>query len=661
MALEPFTPTLNLLNLLRNKMRKPRFIITVFAVALFLGLAACSTHKPVPDPVKTEAKLKPGQIPLRDFFKNPVAEGFTISPDGKKIAWLAPWKDRLNIFVKDLSNNKTTRATSATKRDIYGYFWTGNERIVFGQDSGGDENVHTFSAAIDGSGEKDLTPFENTRTNLLDDLEGDDDHILITINKDNPRLFDVYKLNVVSGELELEARNPGDVSGWMTDHTGTVRLAVASRNGQNVILYRKNAKDLFRPIMSLDFRTAFFPLVFDFNNEKFYVSTNIDRDKQAIYLFNPETLKLEHLVFEHPEVDVTQLMYSKKRKVITGAGFYTDKHHYVFFDDKREEVQKDLDALLPGYEVVVTDADKNETKCIVRTYSDRSLGAGYIYDVESKQLEKIAEVSPWFNQSEMAEMKPVSFTSRDGLTIHGYLSLPKGKKPRNIPVLINPHGGPWARDYWGFNPEVQFLTNRGIAVMQVNFRGSVGYGREFWEKGFKQWGLNMQNDLTDAVHWLIDQDIADPKRVAIYGASYGGYATLAGLTFTPDLYACGIDYVGPSNLFTLLETLPPYWETEKEEFYIKVGDPVRDYKLLRKVSPVFHADKIKAPLFVAQGANDPRVKKAESDQIVKALRDRGVAVEYMVKDNEGHGFHNQENRFDFYEAMERFLDKHLLQ
>ncbi|WP_320175136.1 S9 family peptidase [Maridesulfovibrio sp.] len=643
-------------------MRTPKFIIvTVFAVALFLGLAACSTHKTVPAPAKHDAGHKAGQIPLRDFFKNPAAEGFTISPDGNKIAWQAPWKNRLNIFVKDLSSNKITRVTSATKRDIYGYFWAGNERIVFGQDSGGDENVHTFSAAIDGSGEKDLTPYANTRTNLLDELENDADHILITINKDDPRLFDVYKLNVVTGELKLEARNPGDVGGWMTDHNGTVRLAIASRNGQNVILYRKNANDLFRPIMSLDFRTSFTPLLFDFQNEKFYVSTDIDRDKQAIYLFNPDTLKLEHLVFEHPEVDVTQLLYSKTRKVITGAGFYTDKHHYVFFDDKREEVQNDLDAMLSGYEVVITDADKDESRCIVRTYSDRSLGSGYLYDIESKQLEKIAEVSPWFDQTKMTEMKPVSFTSRDGLTIHGYLSLPKGKEAKNLPVLINPHGGPWARDYWGFNPEVQFLTNRGIAVMQVNFRGSVGYGREFWEKGFKQWGLNMQNDITDAVNWLIEQGIADPKRVAIYGASYGGYATLAGLTFTPDLYACGIDYVGPSNLFTLLETLPPYWETEKEEFYIKVGDPVRDYKLLRKISPVFHADKIKAPLFVAQGANDPRVKQAESDQIVKALRDRGVAVEYMVKDDEGHGFHNQENRFDFYEAMEKFLDKHLLQ
>ncbi|NDV26479.1 S9 family peptidase [Desulfovibrio sp. JC010] len=631
----------------------------VFTLALFLGATACSTH--TAKEITPNTARKAGQIPLRDFFKNPAAEGFSISPDGNKIAWLAPWKERLNIFVKDLASGKTTRVTSAAKRDIYGYFWVGNERVVFGQDSGGDENVHTFSAATDGSGETDLTPFKNTRTNLLDDLENDDEHILITMNRDDPRVFDVYKLNVVSGKLELEARNPGDIDGWMTDHNGTVRIALAKRKGQNTILYRENAEALFRPVMTLDFRTAFEPLLFDFENKKFYVSTNMDRDKQAIYLFNPETQKLEQLVFEHPDVDVEQLLYSKKRKLITGAGFYTDKHHYVFFDDTREEVQTELEKMLPGYEVVLTSTDKNESRCIVRTYSDRSLGAGYIYDIDSKKLQKITEVSPWLDESEMAAMKPVSFISRDGLTIHGYLTLPKNKKPGNLPVLINPHGGPWARDHWGFNPEVQFLANRGIAVLQVNFRGSTGYGREFWEKGFKQWGLNMQNDLTDAAHWLIDLGIADPDRIAIYGASYGGYATLAGLTFTPDLYACGIDYVGPSNLFTLLETLPPYWENEKQEFYIKVGDPVRDYKLLRKVSPVFHADKIKAPLFVAQGANDPRVKKAESDQIVKALRDRGIAVKYMVKDNEGHGFHNQENRFDFYEAMERFLDEHLLQ
>lgn len=637
----------------------------VLSVALFSGVTACSPVKtqtpPATDPISTPQKIKTGHIPLRDFFKNPVADGFTISPDGNKVAWTAPWQERMNIFVKDLASGEITRVSNATSRSVSGYFWVGNNRIIFGQDSGGDENFHTFSAPLDGSGAVDLTPFENTRTNLLDELENDDEHILITMNKRDARFFDVYRLNVISGKLQLAAQNPGDISGWMTDNNGVVRMAIANRGAENIILYRKNEQELFHPIVKTDFRTTFSPLFFDFDNSKIYVTSNIDRDKAAVYLFNPDNQNLEELVFEHPEVDVSQLLRSKKRKIITGAGFYSEKQHYVFFDDLREEVQSDLEKLLPGYEVVITDADKSENRMIVRTYSDRSLGAGYIYDIDSKELEKIADVSPWFDESRMAGMNPISFTSSDGLTINGYLSLPVDKTPRNLPVVLNPHGGPWARDHWGFNPEVQFLTNRGIAVLQVNFRGSTGYGRSFWEKGFKQWGRKMQNDLTDSVNWLIEQGIADPQKVAIYGASYGGYATLAGLTFTPDVYACGIDYVGPSNLFTLLETLPPYWESERDRFYTMVGDPLYDHELLREISPVFHVDRITAPLFVAQGANDPRVKQAESDQIVEALRARGVSVEYMVKDNEGHGFMNQENRFEFYEAMERFLEKHLLQ
>jgi dipeptidyl aminopeptidase/acylaminoacyl peptidase len=256
-------------------------------------------------------------------------------------------------------------------------------------------------------------------------------------------------------------------------------------------------------------------------------------------------------------------------------------------------------------------------------------------------------------------MKPIEYQSRDGLTIHGYLTLPLGREAKNLPAVVNPHGGPWARDTWGFNPEVQFLANRGYAVLQMNFRGSTGYGRKFWEASFKQWGQKMQDDITDGVQWLVKQGIADPKRIAIYGGSYGGYATLAGVTFTPDLYAAAVDYVGVANMFTFLNTIPPYWKPFLDMFHDMVGDPEKDKAMMAAVSPVMHADKIKTPLFVAQGAHDPRVNKAESDQMVEALKKRGVDVEYMVKENEGHGFHNEENRFDFYEAMEKFLDKHL--
>ena len=252
-------------------------------------------------------------------------------------------------------------------------------------------------------------------------------------------------------------------------------------------------------------------------------------------------------------------------------------------------------------------------------------------------------------------MRPISYNSRDGLIIHGYLTLPKGKEAKNLPVVVNPHGGPWVRDNWGFNSEVQLLASRGFAVLQMNYRGSTGYGRSFWEAGFKQWGGKMQNDITDGVEWLIQQGIADPKRVAIYGASYGGYAVLAGLAFTPDVYACGVDYVGVSNIFTMIKTIPSYWKPLMAEFYEKVGHPEKEEEFLRSISPVFHADKIKAPLFIAQGARDPRVNKSESDQMVAALAARGIKVEYMVKENEGHGFRNEENRFEFYEAMEKFL------
>src|SRR5207245_4114679 len=256
-------------------------------------------------------------------------------------------------------------------------------------------------------------------------------------------------------------------------------------------------------------------------------------------------------------------------------------------------------------------------------------------------------------------MKPIEFKTRDGLTIHGYLTLPLGRDPKNLPVVVNPHGGPWARDSWGYNPEVQFLANRGYAVVQVKFRGATGYGRKFWESSFKQWGRTMQDDISDGVQWLIEQGIADPKRVAIYGGSYGGYATLAGVTFTPDLYAAAVDYVGVSNLFTFLNTIPPYWKPYLDMWHEMVGDPERDKALLEQASPVFHADKIRVPVLIAQGAKDPRVNVDESDQMVAALKQRGVAVEYILKDNEGHGFHNEENRFEFYEAMERFLARHM--
>ena len=598
-------------------------------------------------------------IPMEDFFRNPEKSSFSISPNGNHIAYMKPWKTRMNVFVMEMTTKKETRLTSSQERGIYGFTWLTNERIGYVKDEGGNENIHFFAVNIDMSNEIDLTPFENVQTRIIDDLEDDPNHIIIGLNKRDPQIHDPYRINVNDGKMELIAENPGNISQWMTDHDGKLRIATTSDGVNTSLLYRNKESDEFKPILTTDFKVSVVPLFFTFDNKNLYVASNRGRDKIAIFEFDLIKSKEGRLIFEHDEVDVSNLLFSRKRKVLTGVSYTVAKNEMIFFDKWREEIQQKLEKKLPGYEVAITSFSKDEAEAVVVTYSDKSRGTYYHYEVNKNKLTELGKVSPWLNEKNMSEMKPIKYRSRDGLTINGYLTLPKGTNGKNLPVVVNPHGGPWARDNWGYKSEIQFLANRGFAVFQMNFRGSTGYGREFWEKSFKEWGKSMQDDITDGVNWLIDEEIADPDRIAIYGASYGGYATLAGLAFTPDLYACGVDYVGVSSLFTFMESMPPYWELYRSMMYEMVGHPEKDKKLLASASPLLHIDKIKAPLFIAQGANDPRVVKAESDQIVAALKNAGIDVPYMVKDDEGHGFYNEENQFDFYREMEKFLTKHI--
>lgn len=608
--------------------------------------------------VQTKDALPP-LIPMKDFFRNPVKVGYSLSPNGEYLAFMQPWETRLNVFVEKVGSGKATRVTSAKERNIAGYAWKGNKRIVYIQDTGGDENYRLYAVGIDGSNPKDLTPFEKVRAQIIDRLEQHETEILVGLNKRSPQVFDVYRINVNSGEMQMIAENPGNYTGWATDWDGKLRIAVTTDGVNNTLMFRNTEAEKFAPVVTTSFKDTISPLLFSSDNRQLYVASNIGRDKMVIVRYDVETKKELEKIFEHPEVDVTTLLSSRKRRVITGVSYATDKTHYHFIDKQRGDLQKDLERRLPGYEVRLSGCNREEDKCLVRTFTDRSMGAYYFYDLKSKDFRKLADVSPWLNDQDLVSMKPIKYQSRDGLTINGYLTLPKGVAARNLPVVVNPHGGPWYRDSWGYNPEVQFLANRGYAVLQVNFRGSTGYGRKFWEASFKQWGKAMQDDITDGVQWLIKQGIADPKRIGIYGGSYGGYATLAGLVFTPDLYAAGVDYVGVSNLFTFIKAIPPYWKPYLEMLYEMIGHPEKDKDLLTAASPVFHSDKIKVPLLIAQGANDPRVNKAESDQMVEALKSRGIEVPYIVKANEGHGFANEENRFEFYRAMEEFLGKHL--
>lgn len=604
---------------------------------------------------------------LRDFFQNPQRSAYALSDDGSMIGFLQPINvghaTRLNVFVQPLDQGKPVGApkqvTYETERDVDGFFWKGPNTIVYAKDFNGDENYHVLAVDAQTGESKDLTPFEGARAGIQDDLEDDPDHLLIAHNARNPEAFDVYRVNIHTGEQQAVAQNPGNIIGWQTDHQGTVRLAIASDGLHTAVLHRRHDADEFSVIIQTDFRTDVNPQFFDKDNQRFYALSNRGRDTAALVLIDPNQPEQEQLIFENAKYDLLGAGYSRLRHVLTAAYFEADKLHYHFFDEISAIRHQRLKDLLPGYEVSLQSATRDEKTFVVAAYSDRTPGHRFIYHDETQQLHHLGEINPKLNPAHMASMRPIRFTARDGLEIHGYLTLPVGMEPRDLPVVVNPHGGPWARDSWGFNPEVQFLANRGYAVLQINFRGSTGYGRRFWEASFGQWGLSMQDDISDGVAWLLKQGVADPNKLAIYGGSYGGYATLMAICKTPDVYAAAIDYVGVSNLLTFMQTIPPYWRPLLEKMYTMVGHPEKDRERLEATSPALNAQHIKTPLFIAQGAQDPRVNKAESDQMVNALKARHVEVEYMVKENEGHGFQNEENKFEFYERMEQFLEQHL--
>ncbi len=628
------------------------FISILFGLMITVG---CNMEK---KPEK--AKL----IPLEDFFKNPEKTAYQISPNGQYFSFMAPYKNRMNVFVQKRGSDSAVRLTSETDRDIAGYFWPNNDQILFVRDDGGNENYKLYGVNIDGSDLVCFTDYEGVRTQIIDDLEDIPGEVIIGMNKRDPRVFDPYRLNIKTGEMEMLAENPGNIQGWMFDHDGKLRAAMAIVDGVNTsLLYRETENDEWETVLTTSFKDELSPRFFTFDNENVIAISNLGRDKSAAVEFDIANGEEVKVLYENPDYDVSNVTYSHKRKVITTASYTSWKRERHFFDEESKKLFERIERELGDYELGITASNKDEDVFIIRTYSDRSLGSYYIYDKNTDKIEKITEVSPWIDENEMAKVFPIQYQARDGITINGYLTLPKGYTPetaKDLPFIVNPHGGPWYRDGWGFNPEIQFLANRGYGVLQMNFRGSTGYGKEFWEISFKEWGRTMQDDITDGTNWLIEKGYADPDRIAIYGGSYGGYATLMGLVKEPDLYAAGVDYVGVSNMFTFMKTIPPYWEPMLNMFYEMVGNPKEDSLMLREVSPVFHADQITAPLFVVQGRNDPRVNVDESDQMVAAMKERGVDVEYMVKDNEGHGFRNEENRFEFYRAMEAFLADHLL-
>lgn len=640
------------------------FIVLSAILPVLNGCGWLNSKEPTTDEERIArlVEMDHGAIPVAYFFRNPDQTAYQISPDGRFISYLGPYQSRLNIYIQHTGQQDTVRLTAATERDITSYFWKNESTLIYLQDNAGDENYRIYSVDTSGT-EKVLAEFRNVRINVVDELQQNPSEILISMNKSNPALFEPYRLDINSGEITRLAENKdiqNPVTSWVADNRGILRAAVSVEEGTTThLLYREQEDMPFRSLISSNWKDMITPLFFDADNTHIIALSNLDRDKTALIRLDPDKPDQQEILYSNEEVDVWWAEQSVRTGGVASIYYITDRKYTIYPDTILHQVAEQVTKLLPGKEIYISSYDNTMSHFIVRTYADVSPGNFYLYTRSNGQLDHLSSVNPELAAYHLSPMKPVSYTTRDGLTVSAYLTLPATGTDKHIPVVMMVHGGPMSRDVWGYRPEVQLLASRGYAVMQVNFRGSWGFGKRFTEAGFREWGRKMQDDVSDGVQWLIDNGIADPDKVAIYGASYGGYAALAGLTFTPDLYACGISYVGPSNLFTLLDNLPAYWEPEKEMMYETIGHPKQDSSLLCKVSPVFHVSSITAPLFIAQGANDVRVTKVESEQMVEALRSKGVDVVYMLKEDEGHGFRLEENRLEFYQALCGFLETYM--
>ncbi len=602
----------------------------------------------------------PPLISAEQFFSTPEKTNFKISPNGEKIAFLKPWKERTNLFVYDFESDDTTQITSYDSYDLNIYEWGNDNKIIYLMGVDDSDNLKLFSVDISTRRKKQLSPAGNSTVSIIDNLIDNPDEVIVRMNDRNIRMFDVYRVNINSGERKLIAENPGNITWWLTDHEGLLRVAVTSDGVNHGILYRDDEASEFELIKVTHFKDYFHPLMFSFDNKDLIVASNIGRDKSAIVKYDIAEDREKEIIFRHNEVDVEKVLKSDTRKKIVGVTYVTWKNEYEFFDEETRELKKQLDKKLKCDVMNVSNMSRNERKMIIRTYSDRDRGSFFYYDKDRDYISKLTDYNITENLNDMAPMKPVQFKTRDDLTIRGYLTLPVGRNHEHLPTVIIPHAGPMMRDKWEFSNVVQFLANRGYAVFQINYRGSVGFGKEFWEAGFKQWGLKMQDDITDGVQWLIKQGIADPDKIAIIGDSYGGFSALSGAIKTPDLYRCCVSRSGILDIKTFLNSIPEQWEPFREMLYQTVGDPVKDEDMLTSVSPYHNIDKIRIPVMLAYGARDRKVPLSLVKKTAKQLMENDIPVEIMIAEDEGHLFRRESNRIEYYKRLEKFLDKYLM-
>lgn len=609
---------------------------------------------------------------VADYFARPKASSFRLSPNGKYMSYLEKDdKNKNHVYVKEIATGKVTRAIEEKDELIKGYGWISDEKLYFMMDKGGNENFHIYATNIDGTNARDLTPFEGVRAGIIRVLKDQKNVLIIQMNKNNKQIFEPYRLNAATGEITQLFENKdaaNSIQSYEFDKDGNLRAYTQLRNGVETEFYYKDpTTNEFKLMKKMNWDDSFGIISFNYksaNKDEAYVYSNLDSDKARIILYDFKADKKISEVFSNPDYDATSMHLSRKRNYeIDYFGYDGEKSEIIPVSKTYKDLDSRVKKQFPGKEYGVTGYDDDEKTFLIVLQSDKLYGTYYEYNTTTGKFKLLYDLMPQLKEADMAVMKPITFKSRDGLTIHGYITLPKealaGKK---VPMIVNPHGGPQGvRDSWGFNPEAQLFASRGYATLQVNFRISGGYGKEFLRAGFKQIGRKVMDDVEDGVKYAISQGWVNENKIGIYGGSHGGYATLMGLVKTPDLYACGVNYVGVSNIETLFKSIPEYWKPQLKimgEIWYDLDNP-EELKIAREVSAVNNVDKIKKPLLVVQGANDPRVNINESDQIVTALRAKGFDVPYMVKYNEGHGFQREENRMDFYSAMLGFFAKHL--
>ncbi len=602
-------------------------------------------------------------IPRDILFGNPEKSSPQVSPDGTRMAYIAPVDTVLNVWVGTTGQNDYRPLTQDTERGVRFYAWAADNRhILYTQDIKGDENWRLYATDLQSGQTRDLTPFEQVQARVVARDKHFPNELLVGLNKDNPQSHDVYHLDLSTGELALVARNPGNILAWVVDAQFKVRGAMAAApdgSGAMVMLVRAGEDAEWSKL-----------LTWDAEDNQSSGPVGFTLDGQALYLEDSRNVnagrlvKLEiatgntTVVAQDPDYDVSNIMIHPDTREIQAVAFAKDRVEWTVLD---ESIRADFDYIrtLHRGDFAVSSRDDADATWIIAFTTDDGPVSYYAYNRASRTATFLFDNQPALNSYTLSTMQPFAFTARDGLTIHGYLTSPPGCDGKNLPMVLYVHGGPWARDTWGYRPDAQWFANRGYACLQVNYRGSTGYGKHFMNAGNKEWGGKMHDDLVDGVQWAVAQGIADPRRVAIFGGSYGGYAALVGATFTPDLFCCAVDIVGPSNIITLIQTIPPYWRPMIAVFYQRVGNPETEEEFLKSRSPLFKVDQIRIPMLIAQGANDPRVKQAESEQIIEAMKSKGIPYQYILFPDEGHGLAREENRLAFFAAAEKFLAQHL--